>query len=101
MRAAVLLTAMLVAGGLPMTVRGEIARLTIRADLTCRVSVDGEPRGSLRPGDTLQVDVPPGAHRVEATPESGGTAWRSTVEVSESRELAIPLKGYWVDPSSG
>ena len=41
------------------------------------------------------------AHRVEARPEEGGTAWRSTVEVSESRELAIPLKGYWADPVSG
>jgi hypothetical protein len=101
MRLAALLIAIFVAGGLPTTARGETARLTIRADVACRVTVDGESRGSLRPGDSLKLDVSPGAHRVEATPEHGGTAWRSTVEVRESRELAIPLKGYWFDGAKG
>ena len=80
-----------------MTVRGETARLTSRADLACRVSVDGEVRGSLRPGDALPVDLVPGTHRVEATPDDGGTAWRSTVEVSGMADPVVQL----VDQSNG
>lgn len=101
MRVAILLIATLVAGGLPTTARGETARVTIRADLACKVSVDGEKRGSLQPGELLVVDVDAGQHHVEAVPDAGGAAWRATIEVTGRRELAIPLKGYWIDPASG
>ena len=105
--------ALFAAAGLIQTVRGQGANLRLRSDLECRLNIDGQPRGVLKPGDEVRVNLVPGDHRVEAVPVTGGATWQTTVTLTEadSQEVSIPLlaavaraeaktRGYWFDPQS-
>jgi len=113
MRFAEVLMAALAAASHIQTVHGQTASLRVRADLECRLSVDGRPRGVLKPGDEVRVNLVPGDHRIEAVPVTGGAAWQSTVTLikADAQEVSIPLRavvaraeaktrGYWVDPAT-
>jgi hypothetical protein len=100
------------AGCLLQTARGEAAFLVLRTDLECRLKVDGEPKGALKPGAEIRVSVASGEHRVAAEPVAGGAAWETVIALQTgTQELAIPLRahteraaakqrGYWLDPQT-
>jgi hypothetical protein len=111
--AEVIMTALAVASSL-QTVHGQAANLRVRSDLECRLSVDGQPRGVLKPGDEVRVHLVPGDHRIEAVPVTGGAVWQNTVTLTQAdlEEVSIPLRatvaraeaktrGYWADPATG
>jgi hypothetical protein len=87
--------------------------LRVRSDLECRLSIDGQPGGVLKPGDEVRLNLVPGDHQIEAVPVTGGATWQTTVTLTEAdrQEVSIPLRaavaraeakarGYWVDPQS-
>jgi hypothetical protein len=91
----------------------QTASLVIRTDVECRVTVDGESKGILKPGDDLRVNLPLGEHHLEAVPVAGGPHWTDTVYLVDPVEkpVNIPLRatmarseaqsrGYWVDPNT-
>lgn len=84
--------------------------LILRSDTECRVLIDGQVRGILRPGGKLEVILPPGGHQVQAIAGSGEANWRQSLEVTGTagQELVIPLqtelarkRGFWADEVTG
>ena len=76
--------AALAVAGPSQTVHGQAASLRVRSDLECRLSVDGRPRGVLKPGGEVRVNLVPGDHRIEAVPVTGGAAWQNTVTLTKA-----------------
>ena len=95
--------------------------LLVRANASCRWSLDGKPRGVLKPQDRVSLSLLPGEHLIEAVALSGGFRWERmvTIEASAARVLTISLsiqepktapeelrkataqRGYWEDPVTG
>jgi Protein of unknown function (DUF1566) len=92
----------------------QTANLLVRADHDCRLSIDGQSRGTLRAGDSVRVNLPLGEHRVEASPLPDGPHWEGSVTLTEpdGQQFNIPLQaaiisakaqrlGYWTDTATG
>jgi hypothetical protein len=99
--------------GLAQSAHGQSAKLVVYSDFECRLRVDENPGGVLKPGAEASLKLSPGEHRIEAVPLSGGIPWRGTVTLTgkENRELHIRLpvaaghadasdRGYWVDSAT-
>jgi hypothetical protein len=98
--------------GFAQTAADANSRLLLRADLECKLIIDGKPGGALAAGDGISVSLPLGEHQVEAVAPNGAR-WRETVNLTqpEGQALAIPLRdtvaraeavsrGYWTDPET-
>src|SRR5580698_7693370 len=79
----------------PVLMTAQNAELAIHTDLECRLLVDGESHGILKPGADLRVSLSPGAHRFEATTPDNSVRWQQTFRVSldSTQHLDIPLQG--------
>ena len=49
--------------------------------------VDGEPRGTINQGDTLEIDLPPGDHRVQMKID-----WATSPELAVSGDRDVNLR---------
>jgi Protein of unknown function (DUF1566) len=78
----------------------------LRSEVECRLSIDGAPRGIVKTGDGVRLNLPPGDHRIEAETVKGSGQWAQTIRVSnEPQTIRIPLHAggmtTWVDPQTG
>jgi hypothetical protein len=99
---------------LTATGRAQDASLVIRTDRECRLTIDGQPRGVVKPGVGLPVNLSPGEHRVEAVPAPEGIRWEGPATATQAgqQDFSIPMqtavsrveaqrRGYWVAPDTG
>lgn len=84
--------------------------VVLRSDVECRLLIDGQQRGILKPGGKLEVTLPPGNHEVRAIALDGEANWRQSIDVSGTadQELVIPLRAelarkrrFWLDEATG
>ena len=64
--------ALFLAVGIVNAQNAPTATLIVRADAECKLTVDGEAKGTLRPDDRMRVVLQLGEHLVEAVPVAGG-----------------------------
>jgi len=74
----------------------------VQTNAECRWVLDGEPKGILKTGDRVQVQVGLGRHLIEATSLDGKLHWEKTVEINipKAQALAIQLESAsstWTD----
>jgi hypothetical protein len=99
---------------LSRTLPAQTATLVIRVDHDCRLTIDGESRGTLKVGDSVTINLPLGEHRVEAVPLPEGPHWEGAVTLTDpnGQQFSIPMQeaikranaqrlGYWTDPATG
>jgi hypothetical protein len=63
--------------------------LVVRADIACRLIVDGRDRGTLRAYQLKELDVKLGDHLVEADSLEGADHWEKLVEINTSGQLIV------------
>jgi hypothetical protein len=96
------------------TLPAQTANLLVRSDRDCRLTIDGESKGTLRAGDSVRVSLPLGEHRVEAILLPEGPHWEGAVTLTEpdGQRFSISLQavvtraeaqrlGYWTDANTG
>jgi hypothetical protein len=83
----------------------QATELLVRSDVECDLSVDRVPRGTLKTGQDVRLNLTPGEHRIEAV--AGTARWGKTVQLAAlDQVIAIPLRsviaspGYWIDPDT-
>jgi hypothetical protein len=81
------------------------AELLVRADVECRLNVDGVTRGTLKTGQEVRLSLTPGEHRIEAV--AGTAHWEKTLQLAAlDQVIEIPLRSvisspdYWIDPDT-
>ena len=67
------------------------ATLVVRADAECKLSVDGEAKGVLRPDDRMRIVLQLGEHLVEAVPTAGGKRWEQVVNLNEAKTQVLTI----------
>jgi hypothetical protein len=79
---------------LSRTIPAQTASLLVRSDRDCRLTIDGEFKGTLRAGESVRVSLPLGEHRLEAVLLSEGPHWEGAVTLTEpdGRQFSIPLQ---------
>ena len=82
------------------------ADLRIRAGFGCDLLVDGRLATKLEPGETVQVSLAAGKHRLEAISEVAGARWEKVIEAADGgvEELRISSPAaavVWSDSKTG
>lgn len=81
------------------------AELLVRADVECRLKVDGTVWRTLKAGAGVRLTLPVGGHQLDAVPLVGAGHWQQRVEIAAADErkaidLALHETGYWIDPDT-
>jgi chemotaxis protein histidine kinase CheA len=66
--------------------------LTASTDFDCDWRIDGKPQERIKPGDTKQVPVSAGRHRVIATSLDGLDQWKTEVAVGKNEQKTVQIK---------
>ena len=83
--------ALVLAAGVVNAQNAPTATWIVRADAECKLTVDGEAKGTLRPDDRMRVVLQLGEHLVEAVPVAGGKRWEQVVNLNEAKTQILTI----------
>jgi Protein of unknown function (DUF1566) len=68
------------------------ATIVVRADQACKLTLDGDSKGTMQASQAKKIDVKLGEHLIEAVTLNGSYHWEKTVVIKETGQIIVKIE---------